>query len=108
MPTDYKKKFLEEENKTLKIEMELNSMKKEVELLRKNQSVMNNFSSQQNQNQNQQQLQQPISKTFEKDVKYIVELSQRMTTLLKECRRQMLPMDLGKKIDAVLREIDRM
>jgi len=105
MPTDYKKKFLEEENKTLKIEMELNSMRKEVELLRKNQSVMNNFSPQQNQ---PQQTQQPISKTFESDVKYIVELSQRMATLLKECRRQMLPMDLGKKIDAVLREIDRM
>ena len=105
MPTDYKKKFLEEENKTLKIEMELNSMRKEVELLRKNQSVMNNFSQQQNQ---PQQTQQPISKTFESDVKYIVELSQRMSTLLKECRRQMLPMDLGKKIDAVLREIDRM
>lgn len=105
MPTDYKKKFLEEENKTLKIEMELNSMRKEVELLRKNQSVMNNFSQQQNQ---PQQVQQPISKTFESDVKYIVELSQRMSTLLKECRRQMLPMDLGRKIDAVLREIDRM
>lgn len=106
MPTDYKKKFLEEENKTLKIQMELDSMKKEVESLRKNQSVMTNFSP--NQNIQNQQSNQPISKTFENDVKYIVELSQRMSSLLKECRNCMLPMTLGKRIDAVLREIDRM
>lgn len=107
MPTDYKKKFLEEENKTLKIQMELDSMKKEVESLRKNQSVMTNFSPNQNTYQQNQPV-QPISKTFENDVKYIVELSQRMSSLLKECRNCMLPMSLGKRIDAVLREIDRM
>jgi len=105
MPKDFKKMFLEEQNKNLKIEKELNEMKKSVEELKKNQSVMNNFSS-----QNSQNVQQPIpqiSKSFESDVRYIVELSERMTNILRECRRCMLPMELGKKIDTVLREMDR-
>ena len=106
MPKDFKKMFLEEQNKNLKIEKELNEMKKSVEELKKNQSVMNNFST-----QNSQNTQQPIpqiSKSFENDVRYIVELSERMTNILRECRRHMLPMELGKKIDNVLREMDRM
>jgi len=106
MPKDFKKMFLEEQNKNLKIEKELNEMKKSVDELKKNQSVMNNFSP-----QNSQNIQQPIpqiSKSFENDVRYIVELSERMTKILRECRRYMLPMELGKKIDTILREMDRM
>jgi len=102
MPRDYKKMFLEEQNKNLKLEKDLSEARKEVEILKSNQSVMNNFSP------NSQQSSPQLSKSFENDVKYIVELSQRMSSILKECRRHMLPMDVGKKIDAVLREIDRM
>jgi len=101
MPKDYKKMFLEEQNKNLKLEKELSEAKKEIETLRSNQSVMNNFSP--NSTQTPQ-----LSKSFENDVKYIVELSQRMSIILKECRRHMLPVDVGRKIDNVLREIDRM
>jgi len=106
MPRDYKKMFLEEENKNLKLERELLDLRKENETLKNNQSVMNNFSPQNHQDPNIPP--QQISKSFESDIKYIVELSQRMSFLLKECRQCMLPMGLGKKIDTVLREIDRM
>ena len=107
MPRDYKKMFLEEENKNLKIEKELVNIKNQVEELKNNQSVMSTFSPQNSQDPQQPQNPQ-LSKSFENDIKYIVELSQRMSTLLKDCRRYMLPMELGKKIDSVLKEIDRM
>lgn len=112
MPKDYKKLFLEEQTSKLKTELEMNNLKKEIDELKKNSL----FSQNQHQQFQQQPygggspIQQPVqpASQFEADVKYIVGLSQRMSYLLKECRTLMLPMDLGKRIDAVLREIDRL
>lgn len=100
MPKDYKKMYLEEQTNKLKQDLELANLRKEIEDFKRNQLLIQ-----------QQQLLQPPQQTntqFENDVKYIVDLSQRMAGLLREIRRQMLPMEIGKKIDVVLREIDRL
>jgi hypothetical protein len=107
MPKDFKKAFLEEQNAKIKTELEMTNLRKELEELKKNQAF----------NQYQQQPQQPYGygvpppveqqpTQFEADVRYIVGLCQRMSVVLRKCRNLMLPMSLGKEIDAVLREID--
>jgi hypothetical protein len=107
MPKDYKKMYLEEQTNKLRQELEMEKMKKEIDDLKQmnqNRSEIFNPPPQ----QTSTPYADPINTGFQNDVKYIVELSQRMSNLLKECRRYMLPMELGKRIDSVLREIDRM
>lgn len=98
MPKDYKKLYLEEQNSKYKLDLQINDLKNEVESLKRIK-----FTEQLNQPQAQQQVSQ-----FEADVKYIISLCQRQSILLRECRNQMLPMSLGKQIDSLLRETDRL
>ena len=105
MPKDFKKMYLDEQNARLKQDLVISDLKKEMEDLKKNQLFQ------------QQQFTQPQSPyappqqqptQFEADVRYIVGLCQRMSVILKDVRRLMLPMELGKRIDVVLREIDKL
>ncbi len=108
MPKDFKKMYLEEQNSKIKTELEMNNLRKELDELKKNQ-VFNQY-----QQGNQPSIQhntpppQPQVSQFENDVRYIVDLCQRMSVVLKKCRSLMLPMQLGKEIDTVLREIDKL
>ena len=44
---------------------------------------------------------------MEKDITALLQISMRMKYLLEQCRSQtMLPMDLGRKIDSVIKEIE--
>jgi hypothetical protein len=111
MPRDYKKMYLEEQTNKLRQELEIEKMKKEIDDLKRinqNRSEIFNPPQQQNPVTPQSPYADPINTSFQNDVRYIVELAQRMSVILKECRLHMLPMELGKKIDGVLREIDRM
>ena len=108
MPKDFKKMYLDEQNARLKQDLLISDLKKEMEDLKKNQLFQQQQFTQQPQSPyapNQPQ-QQPTQ--FEADVRYIVGLCQRMSIILKDVRRLMLPMELGKRIDVVLREIDRL
>lgn len=106
MPKDFKKLYLEEQTAKLKLELENASLKKEIEELKKN-SLFQQQQFQQTQVYGQQPQNPQAQSQFEADVKYIVGLAQRMSDVLRDCRRLMLPMELGKRIDTVLREIDR-
>lgn len=46
------------------------------------------------------------SKFDERDVKNLLRISMKMRDLLEICRAQTLPFDLGRQIDAVMKEID--
>lgn len=106
MPKDFKKLYLEEQAAKLKVELENTSLKKEIEELKKN-SLFQQQQFQQQPVYGQQPQNPQAQSQFEADVKYIVGLAQRMSEVLRDCRRLMLPMELGKRIDTVLREIDR-
>jgi hypothetical protein len=103
MPKDFKKMYLEEQSAKLKLELEVANLKRENEDLKKVQLFHQQAQIQNNPSQTPAQTSQ-----FEADVKYIVGLSQRMSITLQKCRKHMLPMELGKEIDAVLREIERL
>ena len=48
-----------------------------------------------------------IDKNFEQDIKNLIQISMKMKNLLEQCRSQtMLPIDLGKQIDKVIKEIE--
>jgi hypothetical protein len=48
-----------------------------------------------------------IDMTMERDIAALLKVSMQMKSLLEACRSQaMLPFDLGKKIDQVIKEID--
>jgi hypothetical protein len=106
MPKDFKKAFLEEQNAKIKTELEITALKKELEDLKKNQ-VYNQFQPQQQIYPQNNPVQEPVSQ-FESDVRYIVGLCQRMSVVMRKCRQQMLPMSLGKEIDILLRELDKL
>jgi hypothetical protein len=46
------------------------------------------------------------SKFNERDVTNLLRIAMRMRDLLEVCRAQTLPFDLGRQIDAVMKEID--
>jgi hypothetical protein len=105
MPRDFKKAFLEEQNAKIKTELEITTLRKELDDLKKN-HVYNQFQQPQ-QTYQPIPVQEPVSQ-FETDIRYIIGLCQRMSVVMKKCRQQMLPMSLGKEIDVVLKELDNL
>jgi hypothetical protein len=48
-----------------------------------------------------------IDKNIEKDIAALLQISMKMKYLLEQCRSQtMLPIDLGKQIDKIIKEIE--
>jgi len=49
-----------------------------------------------------------VDKDNSKDIKVLIDISMEMTNLLKECRKNKLPLSLSKHIDNILEKIEEL
>lgn len=47
-----------------------------------------------------------LDKSMERDIQVLLQISMKMKNLLEACREQTLPLELGRQIDKVLKEIE--